>query len=243
MSGTLAGRYSRRESESRLSPRTHSLLLAFALAAPLVGGPATPASGSEAQWESYSDKDGVHVYTRAADGTSIKDVMATAVVEAPPEQVLAVLGDVEAYPEVMPPTESAKLIGRSGATAWYYMVLNPGWITRRDYCIRASLSRLANGAFKSEWAIDGRTCPAPRASLVRMVRNEGQWLLSPLAGGKATSVVYQAHSEPGGSVPAWMVNSGTARGVPGVIKAVQKAVTQSRYIECAKDVARCLGVR
>lgn len=169
--------------------------------------------------------------------------MATGVVDAPPEQVLAVLGDVEAYPEVMPPTESARLLARSGSTSWYYMVLNPGWIARRDYCIRSTLSRLADGRYKAEWIVDQSHCPPPSASFVRMDRNDGSWVLAPLAGGKSTAVTYDAHSEPGGSVPAWLVNSGVARGIPDVFKALRKAVVQPRYARCASDLARCLSVR
>jgi hypothetical protein len=196
-----------------------------------------------ADWESHSEKDGVHLFTRDVEGSKIREVMAQGVVAARPEAVLAVLGDVTSYPEVMPPTEAATLLSKVGATAIYYMVINPGWIARRDYCIRATLSRLPEGKYKSQWTVAREGCPPVRGNVVRMNENTGQWLLSPIDGGRSTLVVYQADSDPAGAVPAWMVNSGTIGGLRDLFRSLRKAVLRPRYEECARDLTSCLGLR
>ena len=62
-----------------------------------------------------------------------------------------------------------------------------------------------------------------------MPRNSGRWLLTPAQGGQATMVEYELLSDPGGQVPAWMVNRGTARSLPELFRTIQRAVQQPRY--------------
>lgn len=194
-----------------------------------------PPRGLAAETEAFapvSEKDGVRVSARAVPGSSIKEVRAEGLVEAPPERVLAVLADVSAYPEIMPPTEAARLLqkGEDGA-AFYYMVINPPLIRRRDYCISLIQAHLPDGRLRSAWALHdaGGRCPAPQPGLLRIQRNQGEWLLTPVRDGQATQVVYQAYTDPGGQVPAWMVNLATARSLPGVFRSLRRAAALPRY--------------
>lgn len=191
-----------------------------------------PRAAAEGAFTPLSDKDGVRVSARAVPGSSIKEVRAEGLVEAPPERVLAVLADVGAYPEIMPPTEAARLLQRDeDGTAFYYMVINPPLIRRRDYCISLRQARLPDGRLRSAWALHdvGGRCPAPQPGVLRIQRNQGEWLLTPERNGQATHVMYQAFTDPGGQVPAWMVNLATARSLPGVIRSLRRAATLPRY--------------
>lgn len=207
----------------------------FLVLALLLG--AAPARAGD--WQDLLNQDGVRVFVREAEGSRVKAVMAHAVVDSPPEQVFAVLGDVEAYPELIPPTESARLVRREGSAALFYMVIRPPLISRRDYCIRVVPSRLAGGRLKSEWRMSDDGCPLPRPGLVRMVRNEGSWLLTPIQGGRATHVIYEAHADPGGAVPVWMVNLATARTLPRIISSLRRAAALPRYASCRSDGTGC----
>lgn len=198
-----------------------TLTLLICLAAPLL---------AEAQeWRSVLVRDGVQVFSRPVEGSPIWELRAAATFPVPPQRLLAALADTAAYPQNLPPTESVRLLRREGDVSWVYMVLNPPFIARRDSCIRTMISRLADGRLISAWqaAVDG--CPPPQRGLVRIERNHGRWLLTPAQGGQATEVDYELYTDPGGQVPAWLVNRGTARSLPELFRTLRAAVTGPRY--------------
>jgi hypothetical protein len=202
-----------------------SLALVAGAARAADDGLATPGSS----WESVFEANGVQVYARPVAGSKIHEVRGVGLVDKPPEQVLSVLRDVEAYPEIMPPTEVARLLRRTGDAAWYYMVINPPVIARRDYCIRSTVGRSPDGTLRTEWTTATDGCPTGRSNVLRIWDNSGQWVLQPEAGGRATRAIYQAHTDPGGDVPAWIVNRTTARSVPDIFASLRRATALPRY--------------
>jgi len=198
-----------------------------------------PVAGAQ-EWKSAYEKDGVQVSTRPVEGSKISEVRGIGVIESSAEQIFAVLGDVEAFPETMPPTESARVLRREGAAAWYYMVINPPIIARRDYCVKISLIRLPDGRARSEWSLTDEYCPAKKFPMVRIEANRGRWLLTPISPTR-THVVYESHADPAGDVPPWMVNRATSQSVPEIFNALRKAAAMPRYADCAATMLRSLN--
>jgi hypothetical protein len=201
-----------------------SLIGSLATFAVLVGG---PVAAHADDWEVTVEKDGVRVETREVDGCKIREVRATARFDMPAERLFTVLGDIEAYPEILPPTIVARLLRRVGDLAWFYMVIDPPVIARRDYCMRVARERRPSGELRSEWMEVADGCP--KSAEVRMPRNSGSWVLTPEDGGRSTRVVYQVLVDPGGDIPAWMVNRMQAQKVPDLFALLKKAANMPRY--------------
>jgi hypothetical protein len=196
------------------------LLLAAALAAASVSEAAAHADCEG--FDSVLERDNTHVYARKVEGSPVREFCATARVEAAPSEVYALLLDVESYPSRIPPTVVAEKVSSSGNESVYYMVIDPGFITRRDYCIATQASTEGSGYLVTWHQVD---CPRRPGRLMRMVANSGSWKVTPLDGGTASAVVYHAHADPGGLIPNWMINAGTARGVPPIMAALRHAVS------------------
>jgi hypothetical protein len=194
------------------------LLAVLGTMAIAVAAPASVRAGDE--WKPVLDSDGVRVDSRDVAGSPVKEFRAYALFATSPDRLWAILADVESYPRNLPTTVSARRMGKEGEAALYYMVIDPPLIKRRDYCLRVKQSLFPDGKRKSEWKITD-TCPAPVSGLVRMRANSGAWLLIPV--GKYTQVIYQAHADPGGAVPAWMVNSASARTIRDLFSSLRRA--------------------
>jgi hypothetical protein len=162
------------------------------------------------------EREGTRVYNRKIEGSSVRELCATTRVDATPAEVYAFLRDIESYPRTLPPTTVAQRID----TNTFYMVIDPGFITRRDYCVVVDGGQSGDGYWTS-WHMVG--CPL-RPKLERMVSNRGSWKVTPLDGGKASAIVYLTHADPGGLVPGWIVNSATARRVPEIMTSLKRAV-------------------
>ncbi len=207
----------------RLARRAGPLAIAAALHALL---PALPAAASE--WRLATERDGVRIFSRKVPGTAVHELRGEATIGLPAARIFALICDLDAYPGVMPRTTESRLLRRDVDAAWYYMVIDPPWIARRDFCVRAERSHLPDGSLVASWTLDGEGCPAPRPGYVRLPRNEGKWVLTPL-GDASTALSYQALTDPGGTIPKWLVNKGAPGGIVDVIEAVRRAAALPKY--------------
>jgi hypothetical protein len=110
---------------------------------------------------------------------------------------------------------------------WLYTLVRPPLVSPRDYTVRVDLLRddlLAGGQFVLQWAIATDHGPPSPSGTVRLLANSGGWLLE--ATGAVTSFVYRLFNDPGGNLPAWIVNSGNEREIPRMLAAVEKAAKE-----------------
>lgn len=163
-----------------------------------------------------------------------------ATIDASPERVLAVLSDVQRYPQFMPPTEETQLLRKDGDAAIFYMLINPPVVSRRDYCIRVAFERLPSGLLRSTWRAINEGCLLPKSNTVRVTETDGEWVLEPIDDGKRTRAYYRCHIEIRGHVPSWMVNSGATSQLPAVFAALRRATTDPRYAKCLGTPAGCI---
>jgi hypothetical protein len=189
-------------------------------------------------WEPVSESGGISVLSRARAGSAMREIRALGEVSVDAERLFAVLGDIERYPEIMPPTIAARRLSASGTRALFYLVIDPPVVSKRDYCIQVDLSRLDRGALQSRWRLTEESCPTPSSRIVRMRSSEGRWLLRPLGPGR-TLVDYLAHTDPGGSLPAWLVNRSVGKQMRGMFEALAKAGRHPRYARCRAESFGC----
>jgi hypothetical protein len=153
-----------------------------------------------------AERGGVRVYNRKIDGSAVRELCATMQLDAPPAQVYALLRERQ-----MPPTVEVERVGGNV----YYMVIDPGFISRRDYCVEIDGSRDGD-AYVIAW----RLVDCPRRGLQRMVTNRGFWRITPRGGG--SDILYRTHADPGGLVPPWIVNAASARRLPDILGTLRR---------------------
>lgn len=181
----------------------------------------------EPAWQRAAETDGITVYTRERKDSPVREMKAQGMVDAPPERVFKVVRDFDHYAQTMPSTETSYVISRedNGKVAYVYMLIRPPLISRRDFIIRAvdeSDSKNGEGYFKSTWKVVSDKGPPPKPDIVRITINDGYWLLEPRDGGKKTLATYYLYTDPGGSVPKWIVNQANGTSVPDVFRAVRR---------------------
>jgi hypothetical protein len=200
-----------------------SALLSFALlASPDSPGPT---------WTKAADTDGITVFTRDKPGTEVKEVKAMGMIDAPPEAVWKVLRDYPKYKERMPYTEAAEVVATEdgGKVTWLYSRIAAPFVAKRDYTLKIvdeSDWKDGQGFLKSSWVMAADKGPAPMNDVVRLKINDGFWLLEPKDGGKKTQATYYLFTDPGGSIPKFLVNSANSGAVPDVFRAIRKYATQ-----------------
>jgi hypothetical protein len=183
------------------------------------------------EWQLVSNRHGIEVSWRRLDQKGLREVRADGVVDFPAERLFTALGDLEHFPENMPPTESLEITHREGSLLWMHVVINPPWVSRRDYCVRATYERQSDGSLVNTWVQTNEYCPGSPKGTIRMAHTEGSWHLHPIDANH-THVVYQGATDPAGSLPMWIVNRAAARSMGDMFESLRKAAARERYARC-----------
>lgn len=161
---------------------------------------------AQADWELKKEKDGVKVYLRDVEGSDIQEYKAVAILEGQVSSFIAVMKDVDAYPELYRHTKEVKLISENDTFHVHYMATNTPWpVKDRDAVYSSTYSQHYNTKLVR---IDMKTEQGymkPNDDYVRMEKANGFWLFDQVDPNKV-EVVYQMHAEPGGSIPTWVIN-------------------------------------
>jgi len=194
------------------------------------------ASARATSWEPVSRDDGLEVEARARPDSAIRQLRARGVIPALPRVVHAVLAAVERYPEFMPYVKEARVLGVDGPTTSVYQRLAFGLIglSDRDYVIditeTVETDRQGRTIYGRRWHLgDSRRVPE-RPSTVRLSVNRGYWrLVSDDAQAGVTRATYCLFTDPGGALPAFIVNQANTVAIRKVFSAVIEATADPRY--------------
>lgn len=211
------------------------ILLAFAL--PLFNQLAVSA---QTVWKLSTEKDGMKIYTGQVPDSKIKAVKVECDMEAKASQLVALVLDVNKSAEWMYHTRVSTMIKQvSPAELYYYSEVNLPWPTHnRDFV--AHLTASQNPDTKVV-VIDGpavKSMVPEKKNVVRVNNSTGKWMITP-CGSDHIKVVYTLHVEPGGSLPAWIVNMFAAEGPLKVFEQLrvqlQKPVYKNAELPFIKD--------
>lgn len=187
----------------------------------------------EPKWEQAAKDDGITVFSRTHPGSSVAEMKAIGMIDGSPREVWTSLRDYPHYTETMPYTEEAKVLSteEGGKVLYFYSVINAPLTSRRDYVIKIvdeSDAKDSAGTLKLTWKAATEKAPPLREGIVRVTLNDGYWILEPRDQGAKTFATYYLYTEPGGSVPKWIVNKANGTAVPAVFKAIRKVVASNK---------------
>jgi len=186
-----------------------ALALACAAAPLPVGADELPEVGARPpQWSLHDRRDdpaGAYaVYWQELPGSEIPAYRLEAILDAAPEVVAAAAARTAADPEARDSNMDKTVLRDDGDTIVVYSYIHLPLVADRDVITRAELSRdPATGIHRMSWRVSDEG-PPPRPGVVRLTQSSGAWEFSPLPGGR-TQVVYENHTDIGGSIPAWIV--------------------------------------
>ncbi len=168
---------------------------------------------SESAWELVKEQGLTKVYTRSREDIKIKEVRISTIIKTSMEKFLKVLNDVPNYSDWVFRCEKAKrLLTISDHEFYYYTTSNlPFPISDRDMVIhsRQWTDPLTKTVY-SESVADPNYIPH-KDDYVRVPFLKSAWVIHPMEDG-TLKVNYSISTDPGGSLPAWLVNMAITQG-------------------------------
>lgn len=166
-------------------------LLALALAAP-------------PEFKKVDEVDGIVVETRPVEGSALVELrLTTETTKTAGSMCDAAFGDGKFDPEE-PDLKARTIVTEGPDERVTYEQISPPVVANRDYAVRARRLRADDGSCRMTFEAANEQAPAKPDGWVRITKLRGEWRFEPGAGGK-TRVTYVIFSDPGGSIPAFMV--------------------------------------
>lgn len=156
-------------------------------------------------WRLAKDEDGIKVYLSEVAGSPYKAYRGVTLIKTDIGKLKALQEDVAASCAWIHECQAQRLLKHEGDKSWTYTRFNTPWpVTPRDSIIEVTTEQGVDGSFTR--TLHGVPDYQPEEKgYVRVAEVEGHWTMTPKADGMV-EVVYEAHSDPGGSVPSWLSN-------------------------------------
>jgi hypothetical protein len=191
----------------RYGMRKHFLSYVTCLA--LVGLAVIHADG-KAEFAVEKEKNGVKVFTRKIEGSALKEFKGVTAIKTSLTSLVALMDDTDAYTQWLHEVNYAKLIQKINYFERItHTVIHAPWpVSDRD---TVTYSKIVQDPKSKIITIYLKGMPdkiPPQSGKVRVPSLKGFWQFIPNKNGYVT-VIYQVHSEPGGSIPDAIANSTT----------------------------------
>ena len=194
-----------------------ALLVSMGLLGVLLGG--APAWAS-AVWDQVTEVAGMQVARRRLPGTGRYEVRVATVAPFPPQVIFETLWRHHEYPEFVPYLKHLTILKESPTDKVLYEQITMPFVQDRDYTVKVTAEREpATGRMQVTFVSAPEDGPPPQAGYVRVTAIHGSWTLVPTRDG-GTLVTYVVSSDPGGALPAWLVNRAQRHAAPALVKAM-----------------------
>lgn len=156
-------------------------------------------------WQLAKDEAGIKVYLSDVPGSKYKAYRGVTLIKSDIAKLRALQEDVAASCAWIHECQEQKLLKHEGDKSWTYTRFSTPWpVTPRDSILEVTTEQGADGGLIRK--LHGVPDYQPQEKgFVRVASVEGHWSMTPKADGMV-EVVYQVHTDPGGSVPSWLSN-------------------------------------
>jgi hypothetical protein len=158
-------------------------------------------------WTLKQDNDGVKIYTADYANSKIKALKVECDLDATPAAVTAAVMDIKNSKSWIYSTETAYVVKRaSPSDIYYYTMIKMPWpVQNRDYVGHLVVHQDPKTKVVTIHGLCVAGMMPKKDKVVRVLNSPATWLLTPEGPGRV-KVVYTLHADPGGSIPASLVN-------------------------------------
>lgn len=175
-------------------------------------------------WKLRREENGIKVYTASTDTSRIQILLAEFTVQATTPQLIQVLMDASSHPRWVYNAKHARLLKQitPDEIIIYSLVGLPWPCSDRDYVAHITVSHPSeNVTIIDSHSEDGHMLP--QKGLVRVYESNAHWEITESTPNHI-SVRYQLRFNPGGALPAWLVNLFITRGPCHTFRQLQQEV-------------------
>ncbi|HEV8283460.1 MAG TPA: START domain-containing protein [Chitinophagaceae bacterium] len=158
-------------------------------------------------WKLSKEKDGIRVYQSDVQHSKYKSIKVECTLKGTYDKLMAVLSDVSHQKDWVYNNKTSYMIKRIGPSEYYYYSETslPWPMSNRDAAVHLKMNKDSLNRFLKITAVSEPNYVPEKNGKVRVPRSDISWFVT-MPTSKTISIVYIFDAEPGGSLPAWIVN-------------------------------------
>ncbi|HTR30209.1 MAG TPA: START domain-containing protein [Puia sp.] len=160
------------------------------------------------EWTLRREKDGINIYSRPSDYSKFNDIRVDMDLPGTIDQLASILRDVNRYTDWIYATRTAKMIRKVSDNEFiYYAEVGTPWpAANRDYYADMKITFNPANRSMSVFSSGMKDYQPEKKDLVRIPMSKGSWTVTTQSD-KKIHLQYILEIDPGGAVPAWILNS------------------------------------
>lgn len=164
-------------------------------------------------WELKQDKEGIKVYMKNTANSSFKSIKTVCTITTTPTILTAVLLDINSSKEWVYATKKVVLLKQpSPDELYYYSEIDVPWpVLNRDFIVRLKVSQDERTKIVTIVADNQPGYLPENKNIIRVPRSDSKWVIEPLPNNQV-KIEYILQADPGGTVPAWLINLFATKG-------------------------------
>ncbi|MEP6727272.1 MAG: START domain-containing protein [Bacteroidota bacterium] len=170
-------------------------------------------ANAQTDWELKLDKEGINVFTKKMDNSPLKAVKTVCIINTSLTILTAVLLDINSTPDWVYATKKISLLKQvSGSELVYYSEIEIPWpVSNRDFIVLLAVTQDPKTKAVTVVGYNKPDYLPANKNIVRIQHSYSKWLITPLQNGQV-KIEYILEVNPGGNVPAWLINLFAAKG-------------------------------
>ena len=172
-----------------------------------------PAAFSQYDWKLTKSGEGISVYQSTVRNSAYKTIKVECTLDGSFDKLLAVIRNVNGYTDWVYSNKTASLLVKPNPSEFYYYSETslPWPMSNRDAVMHTVIIRDSLNRFLRIHSTSDEGLVAEKPDKVRVSYTDINWYVT-MPSQNSIHVVYTFEANPGGSIPAWMVNSFADKG-------------------------------
>ena len=181
-------------------------------------------------WELKREKGGIKVYLKEAKDSDIKELKFETELEASLTSLAAILTDVPGFDNwVYASVKSETVTKISDTEVIYYTEIDFPWpMSNRDLVLYSKFWQDPHTLAIHSQSYSVHDKMPEEDGIVRMKKADLHWIFTPIGNGKV-KLDYYLNSDPGGSIPAWMINLAADQGPLQTMVKFKEELEKAKY--------------
>ncbi len=181
-------------------------------------------------WVLKTDKEGIKVYTKGLENSSLKVSKTVCIIDASLNRLTTVLMDINTAADWVYSTKKATLLKQlSPSELYYYSEVAVPWpASNRDFVVHMKVTQDEKTKTVTVVGESKPTYLPTVKNIVRIQQSYTKWLILPLQNGQV-QIEYYLQVDPGGIVPAWLINMFSTKGPFETFKNLRQQVKKDIY--------------
>lgn len=167
----------------------------------------------QSNWKLSKDKDGIQVYQKDSKNSGFKSIKVECTLEGNFDKLIGIINNVPHYKDWVYNNKTTSLLKRISPYEFYYYTeaYLPWPLDNRDAVMHTKITRDSLNRFLKVNSVAVPNYIPSKDDKVRIQRSDINWYVTRVSS-NSIHIVYTFETDPGGNVPAWLVNSFADKG-------------------------------